>query len=172
MIEIEVSRESAKALEEQLQALSGDKVQRAISFAAKRAASHAKTVGTKQVRKTYTIDSASIKAATSIRTTGDGAVLRIAGPRRSAGHYKAKKRKAGIFVSIKKGSGDIVPRSFAYSNTFFKRTGKNRLPIERIFGPAVPQLFGNDAIKNEIAESAMTKYEERLRHEIGRLIGV
>lgn len=171
MIEIEVSRESAKALEEQLQALSGDKVYRAISFAAKRAASHAKSIGTKQVRKTYTIDSASIKAATSIRAVEGGAVLRIAGPRRSAGHYKAKKRKAGVFVSIKKGSGDIVPRSFAYSSTFFKRTGKSRLPIERIFGPAVPQLFGNDAIKNEIAESAMKKYEERIRHEVGRLMG-
>ena len=59
----------------------------------------------------------------------------------------------------------------AYSNTFFKRTGKPRLPIERIYGPAVPQLFGNDAIKEEIAAEAMKKYEERLRHEVGRLIG-
>ena len=171
MIEIEVSRESAKALEEQLQALSGDKVHAAISRAAKRAATHAKTIGTKHVRKTYTIDAASIKSATSIRMVEDGAVLKIAGPRKSAGHYKAKKRKGGVFVSIKKGSGDIVPRSFAYSNTFFKRSSKSRLPIERIFGPAVPQLFGNDAIKNEIAESAMKKYEERIRHEVGRLMG-
>lgn len=112
MIEIEVSRESAKALEEQLQALKGDKVHVAISRAAKRAASHAKTIGTKHVRKTYTIDSASIKSATSIRGTEGGAVLKIAGPRRSVGHYKAKKRKGGVFVSIRKGSGDIVPPVF------------------------------------------------------------
>ena len=171
MIEIEVSHESARALEEQLQALKGDKVHAAISAAAKRAASHAKSIGTKHVRQTYTIDAASIKAATSIRATQDGAILRIAGPRKSVGHYKAKKRKGGIFVSIKKGSGDIVPRSFAYSNTFFKRQGKARLPIERIFGPAVPQLFGNEAIREEIAAKAMQKYEERIRHEVGRLIG-
>lgn len=172
MIEIEVSRESARALEEQLAALKGEKVYAAMSQAAKRAASHGKTIGTKEVRKTYTIDAASIKAATSIRMVQGGAVLRIAGPRKSAGHYKAKKRKQGIFLSIKKGSGDIVPRSFAYSNTFFKRKeGVPRLPIARIFGPAVPQLFGNDAIKNEIAEKAMKKYEERIRHEVGRLIG-
>ncbi|MBQ8698576.1 MAG: hypothetical protein IJ521_06225 [Schwartzia sp.] len=171
MIEIEVSRASAKALEEQLAALKGEKVYAAMSQAAKRAASHAKRIGTKHVRQTYTIDAASVKAATSIRGTQGGAVLRIAGPRKSAGHYKAKKRKGGIFVSVKKGSGDIVPRSFAYSNTFFKRQGKDRLPIERIFGPAVPQLFGNDAIKEEIAAEAMKKYEERIRHEVGRLIG-
>ena len=170
-MEIEVSRDSAKALEEQLRALKGEKVHAAMSAAAKRAASHAKTIGTKQVRKTYTIDSASIKAATSIRGIEGGAVLRIAGPRKSVGHYKAKKRKQGIFVSIKKGSGDIVPRSFAYSNTFFKRQGRERVPIERIFGPAVPQLFGNDAVKEEIAEAAMRKYEERLQHEVGRLLG-
>lgn len=172
MIEIAVYRASARALEEQLYAMSGEKVHAAMSRAAKRAASHGKTIGTKHVRKTYTIDAASVKAATSIRTTQDGAVLRIAGPRKSAGHYKAKKRKGGIFLSVKKGSGDIVPRSFAYSNTFWKREkGVPRLPIERIFGPAVPQLFGNNAIKNEIADEAMKKYEERIRHEVGRLIG-
>ena len=110
MLEIEVSRESARALEEQLFAMSGDKVHVAMSRAAKRAASHAKSIGTKHVRQTYTIDAASVKAATSIKSTQDGAVLRIAGPRKSAGHYKAKKRKGGIFVSIKKGIGDIVPR--------------------------------------------------------------
>ena len=189
MIEIEVSRASAKALEEQLAALKGEKVYAAMSQAAKRAASHGKTIGTKHVRKIYTIDAASIKAATSIRMVRDGAVLRIEGPRKSAGHYKAKKRKQGIFLSVKKGSGDIVPRSFAYSNTFFKRNGIFGIPqkgryakkdrhkgimregIEQIFGPAVPQLFGNSAIKNEIADAAMKKYEERIRHEVGRLIG-
>lgn len=172
MIEIDVSHESARALEEQLQALKGERVYAAMSAAAKRAASHAKRIGTKHVRQTYTIDAASIKAATSIRGTQGGAILRIAGPRKSAGHYKAKKHKSGIFVSIKKGSGDIVPRSFAYSNTFWKREkGVSRLPIERIFGPAVPQLFGNDAIKEEVASEAMMKYEERIRHEVGRLIG-
>ena len=172
MLEIEVSRESARALAEQLFAMSGDKVHVAMSRAAKRATSHAKRIGTKHVRQTYTIDAASVKAATSIKSTQDGAVIRIAGPRKSAGHYKAKKRKGGIFVSIKKGSGDIVPRSFAYSNTFWKREeGVPRLPIERIFGPAVPQLFGNNAIKEEIADEAMKKYEERIRHEVGRLIG-
>ena len=86
--------------------------------------------------------------------------------------YKARKRRKGIFVSVKKGSGDIVPRSFAYSNTYFQREGNPRLPIKRLFGPAVPQLFGNESIKEEVAEAAMRKYEERLRHEIGRLMGV
>ena len=171
MIEIEVSRASAETLAEQLAALRGAKVYGAIKSAAKRAASHAKRIGTKHVRSMYTIDAASIKAATSIYGTQDGAMLRIAGPRKGVDHYKAKKRKQGVFVSIKKGSGDIVPRSFAYSGTFFQREGKERLPIKRLFGPAVPQLFGNDAIKGEIAAEAMKKYEERLRHEIGRLIG-
>lgn len=171
MIEIKVSRESVKALEEQLQALKGDKVYKVIPAAAKRAATHAKRIGTRHVKKTYTIDTASIKAATNIRTTRDGATLRIVGPRKSVGHYKAKKRKGSIFISIKKGSGGISRRAFAYSNTFFRREGKDRLPIERIFGPAVPQLFGNNAIKEQIAEAAMKKYEERIRHEVGRLIG-
>jgi len=171
MIEIEVSHAGAQALEEQLAVLRGRRVYTAMSQAAKRAASHGKRIGTKHVRKIYTIDSASIKAAMSIYGTQGGAVLRIAGPRKGADHYKAKKRKQGIFLSVKKGSGDIMLRSFAYSNTFLQRKGEERLPIKRIFGPAVPQLFENDTIEEEIADEAMKKYEERLRHEIGRLIG-
>ncbi len=171
IVEIEVSHAGAQALEEQLAVLRGRRIYAAMSRAAKRAASHAKRIGTKHVRKTYTIDSASIKAATSIYGTQGGAVLRIAGPKKSANHYKVKKRKQGIFLSVERGSGEIKPRSFAYSNTFFQREGDKRLPIKRIFGPAVPDLFGNDAIKEEIADEAMKKYEERLRHEIGRLIG-
>lgn len=171
MIEIQVSRESARALEQQLQALGGEKAHAAISRAAKRAATHAKKIGTKLVRQEYTVDSSSIKSTTSVHGSQGGAVFRIVGRRLGADHYKAKKRRQGIFVSVRKGSGDIVPRSFDYSNTYFHREGRPRLPIARIFGPAVPQLFGNEAIKEEIAEAAMQKYEERVRHEVGRLMG-
>ena len=172
MIEIELERGSLEELNIRLLQISGRNISPAMRRAAKRAATHARTVGTRLVRGTYTIDAASVKAATSVRITEDGAVLRIAGFREGVDHYKARKRRKGIFVSVKKGSGDIVARSFDYSNTYFQREGDPRLPIKRLFGPAVPQLFGNDAIKGKVADAAMQKYEERLRHEIGRAMGV
>lgn len=140
--------------------------------AAERAASRAQSVGKKHVKKIYTVDNESIARAVKVFHIQNGTILQITGKQLSAGHYKVKQRKKGIFVSVKKGAGDIVPRSFAWSNTFWKREeGEPRFPIERIMSPAVPQLFGNPAVLDEMAKEAMKKYEERLRHEVGRLIG-
>lgn len=171
-IEFQVSYKSVKALNTQIQALTGGKLHVAMSRAAKRAAVHAERIGKQQVRKTYTIDAASIKAATVVYGMRDGAVFSIKGYSKGVEHYKVKKRKRGIFVSIKKGSGDIVPRSFAYNTTFFQREeGEPRFPIRRLYGPAVPQLFENAAIQEKITAEALKKYEERFRHEIERLAG-
>ena len=140
--------------------------------AAERAASRAQTVGKKHVKKIYTVDNKSIVRAVKVFPIQNGAIFRISGKQLSAGHYKVKQRKKGIFVSVKKGSGDIVPRSFAWSNTFWQREkGEPRFPIERIMSPAVPQLFGNQEVLDEMAKEAMKKYEERLRHEVGRIMG-
>lgn len=183
MIELYVNRGNLQALNLQLSRLSQKSISPIIRRAAKRAVTHAKSIGTKHVKSIYTIDSYSIKRAIGgIRTTEDGAFLRIAGPRVSAGHYKVKALKTNnwwrkdTFISIKKGSGDVVPRAFEFSNTVWRREEGGEFgywgAVEgRVFGPAVPQLFGNPAIKEEIEARTMRKYEERIRHEVGRLIG-
>ena len=149
----------------------GEKVYAAMGNAAVRAASSARTVGKKSVRQLYTVKPAAIKSSISIKRIPKGAVLRVVGYRLSAKNYKATKRKKGIFVSVKKGSGDIVPRSFSYGDKFMRRKGAARFPIKGITSPAVPQLFGKAAVREEMAKEAMKKYEERLRHEVGRIIG-
>lgn len=153
-------------------ALQEGKLRPAMNLAAVRAASCAETVGKSHVKKTYTVDNKSIKRAIRVIQMQDGAILKVAGKRLSAGHYKTKKRKKGIFVSVKKGSGGVVPRSFAWSNTFWQREeGEPREPFDKIMSPSVPQLFGNKEVLKEMAKEAMKKYEERLRHEVGRIMG-
>ena len=171
MVEIDWSRERANNIETRLRSMRGEKLYAAMGNAAARAASSARTVGKKSVRQLYTIKPAAFKSSISIKRIPKGAILRVAGYRLSAKNYKAAKRKKGIFVSVKKGSGDIVPRSFAYGDKFMQRKGDTRLPIKGITSPAVPQLFGNAAVCEEMAKEAEKKYEERLRHEVGRIMG-
>lgn len=180
MIEIDVDRGSLRRVEVALFDLSGRKMEGAMTDAARRAATHGKKIGYAKVRQTYTIDTYSMKRATSIYTSYGSAMLKFSGPRVSVGHYMAKTRKTkkwwkkDIFVSIKKGSGGVVSRAYAHSNTFWRREeGVNDFWAwgDKMFGPAVPQLFENPAILKEITDAATQKYEERIRHEVGRLIG-
>ena len=140
--------------------------------AAKRAASHAKVIGSKGVRSKYTIKSARIKRAIKLTTTGGGAEILISSSRLPVEEYKARQRKKGVFVSIRKGSGGIAARSFSWSNTFWQRDeGVPRYPIRRIVGPAVPQLFEySDEVLQKMSQEALDKYEERFIHELGRIL--
>ena len=172
MIEITTDKGQLHSLELKLLSLQGEKVTPLLRDAAKRAATHAKKVGKQRVRTIYTIDGSSISTAIKgIRSIGLGAELLIAGPRKSVKHYKARQNKTGVFVSVKKGSGNTVGRSFAYNSTFFHRVSKSRLPIKPLYGPAVPQLFENPSIQSELEQAALNKYEERVAHELSRIIG-
>lgn len=172
MIEIAFEKGPLQTTELKLQMLQGAKLEPVLRNAARRAATRAQKIGRRQVRAVYTIDSGSVNAAIGgIRLEGLGAVLRISGPRKSVGHYKARQNRRGVYVSLKKGSGDTLGRSFAYSNTFFRREGKSRLPIARIYGLAVPQLFENPAIMEQMSKEALEMYERRMAHELERIIG-
>ena len=50
--------------------------------------------------------------------------------------------------------------------TRFFRKGKSRLPIEKLFGPAVPQMARNKETVRYIEKEAVSTYEKRLEHEI------
>lgn len=64
---------------------------------------------------------------------------------------------------------------FASGHTgIFERTGgvtsNGRDEIEEIMGSAVPQMLGNEEVAHQLAEGAMQKFEERLDHEILRIL--
>ena len=170
---VEMKLDSAQLHETELKLLmlQGAKIEPLLRSAARRAATHAKKIGSQRVRAIYTIDGSLRAGIKGIRSIGMGAELLIASPRKTVKHYKARQNKQGVFVSIKKGSRNTLSRSFAHGGTFFQREGKSRLPIHAIVGPAVPQLFGNPAIQREIESAALKKYEERVAHELGRVIG-
>ena len=52
-----------------------------------------------------------------------------------------------------------------------KRQSKERYPLKGIYGPALPQMFGNETVMNVMQEEGMTMYEKRLYHELERALG-
>lgn len=142
-----------------------------IKRSAKRAATHAKKIGSQRVRARYTIRSfkGGIKP---IRATGDGAEILFQSPRLPVERYKARVTSKGIFVSIKRGQGAIVPRSFVHplSGRFMQREGKPRYPIHSITSLSIPQLFGNETVLEQMSEAALMMFEKRVEHEIERVL--
>ena len=100
--------------------------------------------------------------------------MRIKGGYTSAQKYfkiKSLKRK-GVFVSIKKATETKVPNGFvSASGIFMKRQGKDRYPLKGIYGPALPQMFGNETVMNAMQKEGMEMYEKRLYHELERALG-
>lgn len=56
----------------------------------------------------------------------------------------------------------------------FERTGgmtsNQKDEIEELFGPSVPQMLGNEEVRERMAQDAMEKFEERLDHEVLRIL--
>ena len=163
--------EAAEQLLGTLAGLKSPGVQKAIQRASKRAATAARTAGTKSIRSIYTMKSGNLKARTQIRKEDDGTTILVRGSTEPVSRYKASKRKYGVFVAIKRDGGGRVPRSFTLNGHFVARAGKERYPVKGLYGPAVPQLFGNPEVMEEMQERGQEVFNSRLQHELERLLG-
>jgi hypothetical protein len=84
------------------------------------------------------------------------------------------KRRTPITVSVKKGQSEKLDRAFIAmvggKTGVYERIGQTRLPIRQMYGPSVPQMIGNDEIVKEIADKARAMLDDRLDHEIKRVL--
>ena len=168
---IEIELRGNESLTRMLNSLSGNNMYAAISSAAQRAATHARKVGTKEIRKVYAVKSGTLKGKTKIKKDFDGAVLEVKGASEPIKSYSVAAKSKGVFVSVKKGKKTLVPRSFTLNSRFVARETSKRLPFRDLYGPAVPQLFGNPDVLEPMQEAGADKFEERLTHEIERRLG-
>ncbi|WP_432643396.1 hypothetical protein [Acidaminococcus sp.] len=162
---------AASRLLRMLDRLNQQGAQRAVKRASKRAATAARTAGTKAIRNIYTIKSGNLKARTQIRSDGDGTTLLVRGSTEPVSKYKAALRQYGVFVAIKRSGGGRVARSFMLNGNFMARVGKERYPVKGLYGPAVPQLFGNPDVMEQMQERGGEMFGSRLEHELDRLLG-
>jgi hypothetical protein len=154
----------------------------ALSRALNRAASKVKTAASKETRKEYVLKAKDINATIKIAKASQkrlGAVVLSKGAKLPLDKYRftpkqprPKKPPKSLKVAVRKnGLKELIGAFVAdiQGNKIFKRTSKSRLPIRRLFGPAIPQLVGVQKIRPEIEKQAVDTFHKRLDHEIKRI---
>ena len=90
---VEIDIQGDKKLMDALSSLSDKEIARAAVAAGKRAATAARTAGTKEIRSIYTMKAGDLKAKAQIRADEDGATILVKGAPEAIHKYQAKKRR-------------------------------------------------------------------------------
>jgi len=180
---IEISAETVERVETLLAGIPKG-AERALSNAMNRGLSKVKTGAVKKVKEVYTVQSSAAKEATNIRI-GKASAGNLAGYISFAGYkiplykFKVTPRVPGIkkkvVAEVKKGSKTPFEHAFiaqmenGHKGVFERQTGK-RFPIEEKMGLAMGQMLGNQKVIEELEKEAQTTVDERITHEIDRLL--
>ncbi|HQB39392.1 MAG TPA: phage tail protein [Deltaproteobacteria bacterium] len=153
-----------------------------ISRALNRATTNMKTNISRKAREIYIVKSKDINQALTLKRANKArlsAVLRYQGERMPLDKFKytpknpnPKKRRI-VKVAVKKDGVKPLLHAFVANINgpkIFERVGKPRLPIRRLFGPAVPQMVGNEELRQFVESEAVKTYQKRLNHEIKRVL--
>lgn len=160
-----------------------DKAPTVISRTLNRVAANAKTNIGRKTRETYVVKAKDINATMDVRKANKttlNALIAFRGERVPLDKYRYSpknprpgKPPKALKVAVKKDGTKELLHAFVADingNKIFEREGKSRLPIKRLFGPAIPQMVGNEEVRNFVEKEAIEMYEKRLDHEIKRVI--
>lgn len=152
------------------------KAPNAISSALNRTLTTLVTSISKEIREGYHIKAADIKKTITKKNANKND---LSGSIKSRGrvigldHFKKSQTKKTLKAAVKKTGLKPIENAFLANTNgekIFVRTSKKRLPIKRLYGPSVPQMFKSREIKEELALQADTNFKNRLNHEINRLV--
>lgn len=181
---IEITIPQMEKLEEKLKDMP-EKIPIVTARAINRAAEQARTQASRSARKEYHIRHRDVLKTIKIKKAYPGhlfAEVRSVGSPIDLTKFKVRPNKPypvrGRYpiVSVKRGSrkqisgGFVISMGNGYRNVF-TRVGKKRYPIRAHYGPSVPQMLGSKNVSKDVEEKAMQVLEERLDHEINRVLG-
>lgn len=154
---------------------SDKQLEKALYFAKNRALNTVKTELARGVPKKYDTKQKTIRDRTRVnKNTGEvsvtGSPIRLFKFRVTP----TSPRKQLVTASVKRASKSL-PNAFVQqmrngSIGVFERVGKNRYPIRQLYSVSAPQMAGNEEVLEGAMERASIVFDERLSHEIGRLL--
>ena len=159
-------------------------IYKAVGSALTRAASAGKTVAKRSVTKEYAINQSEFLARTQnvnhfIRQS-DGGISVVFGFRGNViplMKFNTRVNNNGQVVTQVKRSGAAatLDRAFAAQmgghRGIYERIGAERFPVRDLFGPATPQMmYSNEAVTDEMEDKMVKTYENRIDHEILRVL--
>lgn len=183
-IRITITEDTVRRVEKVLAGVSNG-APRALSNAINRGLSRAKTEATKEIKKVYTIKHSEIQKNTQIqvRQANAGEVagyVSFSGVKIPLYKFSVTPKIPGtkekVHAVVKRGGGGTFEDGFIQKMRstghvgLFVRKGSTRLPIEEKMGLAVAQMVGNDQVLEQIEKEAQKTVDQRIEHEISRLL--
>ncbi|WKT76955.1 phage tail protein [Lysinibacillus fusiformis] len=150
-----------------------------ISRAINRAAISARARASQEIRAKYIIRASDIKGDIKIDKSTSGklkAEIRASGPTIPLMKFDVSPKKpndAIVHARVKKGgSRKPIQQGFIVSayNNVFARVGDSRYPIKGLYGPSIAQMLGEASILTSVVARAHETLDNRLEHEMNRLI--
>lgn len=180
---IEISAEQVERVEQILSGIPKG-TERAMSNAINRGLSRTKTTARKRIKQVYAVKDGDISAASNI-TINKASTGNLAGFVSFNGYkiplykFSVKPKAPGtrqtVFAMVKRGEGGTLEDAFTAVMKsghigIFEREEKTRLPIEEKMGLAPAQMVGNRQVMEGLEEEVQQVVNERLEHEIDRLL--
>lgn len=154
---------------------SDKQLEKALYFAKNRALNTVKTELARGVPKKYDTKQKTIRDRTRVnKNTGEvsvkGSPIRLFKFRVTP----TSPRKQLVTASVKRASKSL-PNAFVQQMRngtigVFERVGKSRYPIRQLYSVSAPQMAGEEEVLEGAMERASIVFDERLSHEIGRLL--
>lgn len=154
---------------------SDKQLEKALYFAKNRALNTVKTELARGVPKRYDTKQKTIRDRTRVnKNTGEvsvtGSPIRLFKFRVTP----TSPRKQLVTASVKRASKSL-PNAFVQQMRngtigVFERVGKSRYPIRQLYSVSAPQMAGNEEVLEGAMERASIVFDERLSHEIGRML--
>jgi hypothetical protein len=160
-------------------------VARAAVPALNRASLAGKTYGVRKMMATYATKRTNVaRTVTMVRATRSSLVAGFSsrGSRMPLTSFQVlpgrpTTRGQQMTVAVRKdSSGKSISRGFVNRLkggsrlAVLQREGSARYPVKMLFGPAVPQMLGEEGVREEIESRASQVLASRFDHEIGRLM--
>lgn len=161
----------------------------AIEWAAARAINRTtasvKTAAVKKTAEEYYATQREIKSTISVtRATAKKpvAALMSKGKRMPLSMFKITpnnvdpKNRTTMRAQVKRsGSGGSIRRAFLVKfasghTAVVERRGRPRLPIDELYGPAVPQMMSQEAVTAAMSDKTETVLNERMNHEVDAIL--
>ncbi len=154
---------------------SDKQLEKALYFAKNRALNTVKTELARGVPKQYDTTQKTIRERTRINKNSGEVSVKGSPIRLFKFKVTPTTPKRQLVTASVKRARKSLPHAFVQqlrSGTIgvFERAGKSRYPINQLYSVSAPQMAGNEEVLESAMERASIVFDERLDHEIGRLL--
>lgn len=154
---------------------SDKQLEKALYFAKNRALNTVKTELARGVPKKYDTKQKTIRDRT--RVNKDAGEVSVTGSPIRLFKFRVtptSPKRQLVTASVKRAKKSL-PNAFVQQMRngtigVFERVGKSRYPIRQLYTVSAPQMAGNEEVLEGAMERASIVFDERLSHEIGRLL--